>query len=104
MREHPNFEPESTIAEGVKVFEEIGRMVDDGKQGPDVARYLFSLGAIDLTLAAAVLTQAGFLALPAPDANGVTVSINLYTGEAHPRSTIVTLDQNKGQGFRTEPE
>jgi hypothetical protein len=104
MTEKPIPEPRSGIVEGQRILDEVKRMVDEGKQGPEVARYLFGLGVKDMTLASEVLIDAGFLTHPTPDAQGVSISFNLYTGELHPRTAIVRLDPPKKSDFQTEPE
>lgn len=104
MTENPIPEPRNGVVEGLRILSEVTRMVDEGKQGPDVARYLFDSGVKDLTLVSEVLRDAGFLTHPTEDARGVSVSLNVYEGEVHPRAAIVRINPLEGQGFPTTPE
>jgi hypothetical protein len=104
MTENPIRTPRSTVIEGIRILNEIVSMAKEGKQGPEVARYLFDFGVRDLTLASEILRGAGFLTNPVPEAQGVSISLNLYNGELHPHTTIVRLEPPKKSGFPTESE
>jgi len=67
----------------------------DNFTGPDIARTLVFKFGETLDNAQGLLTQLGYLAILSE--KNLSVSLDTYTGEMHPKVEIVTLDTNLRQ-------